>query len=278
MPSVLVGHENSAPIALHYEDHGDGPPVVLIHGWPLSGRSWEAQVSALVTAGHRVITYDRRGFGQSSQPWTGYDYDTLAADLNTLIDHLSITGVTLVGFSMGGGEVARYIGTYGTSRIAKAVLAAAVTPYLHRSDDHPDGAMDDATIAAMQGGVTADRIAFVDGFATDFFRAGERVDLVSEPFRAYQRDIASAASPQGTIDCIAAFGRTDFRADLAAFTIPTLVIHGDSDAIVPIEISGQRSHEAVAGSRLVVIEGGPHGINATHPAEFNGALIDFLHS
>ncbi|MBA2389987.1 MAG: alpha/beta hydrolase [Geodermatophilaceae bacterium] len=275
MATLTVGTDGP-PVELHYEDQGSGTPVVLIHGWPLSGRSWESQVPALVAAGHRVITYDRRGFGASSQPWDGYDYDTFAADLDALLRHLDLTGVALVGFSMGGGEVARYIGTYGTERVAKAVFAAAVPPYLYKSEDNPDGGLDDATIEAFEGGVKGDRLAFLDGFTKNFFAAGEATDLISEPQRLYARDIAAFASPKGTLDCIAAFGRTDFRADLAAITVPTLVIHGDSDAIVPFEVSGRRTHETVSGSELVLIEGAPHGCNATHAAEFNQALLAFL--
>ena len=275
MSTLQVGTENNAPIEIHYEDYGTGKPVVLIHGWPLSGRSWEAQVPALVEAGHRVITYDRRGFGASSQPWAGYDYDTFTADLKTLLDHLDLREATLVGFSMGGGEVVRYIATFGTDRVAKAVLAAAVPPYLYQADDNPDGALDDATIEQFQGGVTGDRLAFLDGFTTAFFSADGELK-VSEPQRLYARDIAAFASPKGTLDCITAFARTVFRGDVARVTVPTLVIHGDSDAVVPFEASGKRSHEAIAGSELVVIKGGPHAINATHVAEFNEALLAFL--
>jgi non-heme chloroperoxidase len=279
MARVQVGTENGTPVELHYSDQGSGAPVVLIHGWPLSGRSWENQVPALIEAGHRVITYDRRGFGDSSQPWSGYDYDTFAADLDVLLSHLDVSDATLVGFSMGGGEVARYIARYGTGRVAKAVFAAAVPPYLYLSDDNPDGGLDDATIEQFQGGVIGDRIAFLDGFTTNFFASGDRTDLISEPTRHYHRHIAEFASPKGTLDCITAFGRTDFRDDLAKLSdagIPTLVIHGDSDAIVPFEVSGKRTHETVKGAQLVVIEGGPHGLNATHPAEFNRALLDFV--
>ena len=276
MAFLQVGSENSTPVELYYEDHGSGSPVVLIHGWPLSSRSWENQVPALVDAGYRVITYDRRGFGWSSQPWGGYDYDTFAADLEALLAHLDLHDTTLVGFSMGGGEVARYISRYGTVRAAKAVLAAAVPPYLYQSDDNPEGGLDDATIQQFKDGVRGDRIAFLDGFTTDFFTAGDRSDLVSEPNRLYNREIAAFASPKGTLDCIDAFGRTDFRDDLAKIEVPTLVVHGDSDAIVPFEVSGKRSHEAVANGSLVLIERGPHGLNATHPEEFNRALLDFL--
>jgi len=275
MSTLQVGTENNAPIEIHYEDYGTGKPVVLIHGWPLSGRSWEAQIPALVEAGHRVITYDRRGFGASSQPWAGYDYDTFTADLKTLLDHLDLREATLVGFSMGGGEVVRYIATFGTDRVAKAVLASAVPPYLYKADDNPDGALDDATIEQFEAGVTGDRLAFLDGFTTTFFSAGDELK-VSEPQRLYARDIAAFASPKGTLDCITAFARTDFRGDVARVTVPTLVIHGDSDAVVPFEASGKRAHEAIAGSELVVIKGGPHAINATHVAEFNEALLAFL--
>ena len=276
MAFVEVDRENDAPVELYYEDVGSGKPVVLIHGWPLSGRSWENQVPALVQAGYRVITYDRRGFGKSSQPFTGYDYDTLARDLNTLVEHLDLTDMTLVGFSMGGGEVARYIGTYGTDRVAKAVLAAAVPPYLYKADDNPDGGLDDATIADFENGVKADRPAFFEDFSANFFSTEQGGLLVSEANRIYHRNIAWGASPKGTLDCIAAFGRTDFRNDLAKFDVPTLVIHGDSDGIVPFEVSGKRSVDAIDDASLTLIEGGPHGINATHADEFNKALIDFL--
>ncbi len=278
MPHITVGEHNGAPIHLYYEDHGAGTPVVLIHGWPLSLRSWENQVPALVEAGHRVIAYDRRGFGESSQPWDGYDYDTFAKDLDTLLTELDLRDVTLVGFSMGGGEVARYVATYGTERVAKAVFAGAVPPFLHKTGDNPDGGLDDATIEQFQAGIRDDRIAFVDQFLRDFFAVGDRTDLISEPQRHYALLIASLASPKGTLDCVAAFGRTDFRDDLAKFDLPTLVIHGDSDKIVPFEVSGRRTHEAIAGSRLALVEGAPHGFNATHAERFNSELLDFLAS
>ncbi len=277
MARITVGTENGAPIELHYTDVGSGKPVVLIHGWPLSGRTWENQVPALVDAGNRVITYDRRGFGQSTQPWEGYDYDTMAADLDKLLTELDLTEVTLVGFSMGGGEVARYIGTYGTGRITKAVLASAVPPFLYKSDDNPDGGLDDETIASFQAGVAGDRLAFLDDFSTNFFSVDGELE-VSEAQRQYALGIAAIASPKGTLDCIAAFARTDFRDDLAKFDVPTLVIHGDSDGIVPIEVSGKRSAETIADAQLHVVEGGPHGINASHPEEFNAALVKFVNA
>jgi len=273
-----VGTENSNTVELHVEDHGSGPPVVLIHGWPLSGRSWERQIGPLVDAGHRVVTYDRRGFGLSSQPWGGYDYDTFAADLEAVLTGLDLRDAALVGFSMGGGEVVRHIASHGTDRVSRAVLAAAVPPYLYRSDDNPDGGLDDATIQQFEDGVKTDRLAFLDGFTSQFFAAGDRTDLISEPQRVYARDIAAFASAKGTLDCIAAFGRTDFRDDLEKVTVPTLVIHGDSDGIVPFEVSGKRSHEALSDSHLALIEGAPHGLNVTHAEEFNAALLDFLSS
>ncbi len=278
MATLDIGTGNGAPVELYYEDHGVGKPVVLIHGWPLSGRSWEKQVPALVEAGYRVITYDRRGFGWSSQPWSGYDYNTFAADLHALIEHLDLRDATLVGFSMGGGEVVRYISTYGTDRISKAVLAGAVPPYLYKSADNPDGGLDDATIAQFQNGVKSDRIAFLDEFTRNFFAVGDRTDLVSEVQRVYNRDIAAFASPKGTLDCITAFACTDFRDDLAKLRVPTLIIHGDSDAIVPFPVSGKRSHATLPDSRLVLVEGAPHGFNLTHAEQFNTALLDFLDS
>ena len=276
MAKLTVDTQNGVPVEIYFEDQGAGKPVVLIHGWPLSGRSWEKQVPALVHAGYRVITYDRRGFGQSSQPFDGYNYDTFAADLNALLEHLDLRDAALVGFSMGGGEVVRYLSTYGTGRVSKAVLASAVPPFLYKSTDNPDGGLDDATIGQFESGVQSDRLAFLDFFTKGFFAAGEKTDLISEVQRIYNRDIAAFASPKGTLDCIAAFSRTDFRGDIAKITLPTLVIHGDSDGIVPFEVSGKRSHELIPGSQLVLINGGPHGVNATHPDEFNHGLIAFL--
>lgn len=276
MAMLKVGDGKDKAAELYYEDHGEGRPVVLIHGWPLSGGAWEKQVPALVAAGHRVITYDRRGFGKSSQPWEGYDYDTFADDLAALMEHLDLSDAALVGFSMGGGEVVRYVSKHGADRVTRAVLAAAVPPYLYKAPDNPDGGLDDATIKQFEDGVKADRFAFLDGFTTKFFQAGSRTDLVSEALRTNSRNIAASASPKGTLDCITAFGKTDFRKDLEKMTMPTLVIHGDSDGIVPFEVSGKRSHESLANSKLVLIKGGPHGVNVTHTDEFNAALIDFL--
>lgn len=278
MPRLNVGEDNGHPVEIYYEDFGSGQPVVLIHGWPLSGRSWEKQVPVLVAEGYRVITYDRRGFGASSQPWNGYDYDTFSADLHVLLEYLDLTNVTLVGFSMGGGEVARYLGRYGADRISKAVFAAAVPPYLYKSDENPEGGVDQATLDGFHNGIRGDRVAFVDGFVTNFFAVKGRTDLVSPQTRQYNADIAAFASAKGTLDCTTAFSTTDFRDDLKAFTVPTLVIHGDSDAIVPFEVSGKRTAEAIPDSKLVLVPDAPHGLNVTHAETFNAELLAFLHS
>ena len=275
MGKFAVGAENGLPIELHYTDQGDGQPVVLIHGWPLSGRSWESQVPALIEAGYRVVTYDRRGFGQSSQPWHGYDYDTLAADLAALVDHLDLRDAVLIGFSMGGGEVVRYLSRYGTERVSKVVLASAVPPYLYKSDDNPEGGVEEGLIDGMTSGITQDRMAFFDEFMDSFFSAG-KVRKVSPQQKAYSMSLLAVASPRATVECVHAFCRTDFREDLAKVTVPTLVIHGDSDNIVPIEVSGQRTAAGIPGSVLVVLEEGPHGILVSHPAEWNAAVLQFL--
>jgi pimeloyl-ACP methyl ester carboxylesterase len=279
MARVTVGEENGAPIELYYEDRGSGRPVVLVHGWPLSGRSWENQVPALVEAGYRVITYDRRGFGASSQTWDGYDYDTFVSDLHHLIEHLDLVDATLVGFSMGGGEVARYIGTYGGSeRVTRAVFASAIPPFLYKSAEHPEGAIDAATLSAFHDGIRTDRVAFTDGFVTNFFNVRGRTDLVSQQVHDYNQAIAAFASPKGTLDCTTAFTKTDFRGDLARFTLPTLIIHGDADAIVPIDSAGKLSAELIPNSKLVVLKDAPHGCNVTHADEFNAELLAFLRS
>lgn len=280
MPTITVPSATGPDVELHYEDAGSGAPVVLIHGWPLSGRSWEGQVPALVEAGHRVVTYDRRGFGQSSQPWDGYDYDTFAADLEAVLDALDLHDVTLIGFSMGGGELARYVSTYGQGRIAKLVFASAVPPYLYKSDDNPDGGVDDDLAAWFHDGIVGDRPAFLEEFVRMFFTAGKLSLLngpkVSDAQIAYNVAIAEMASPKGTLDCTVAFATTDFRDDLTKITVPTLVIHGDSDNTVPFEVSGARTHAAIAGSELVVIEGGPHGVTVSHKDEWNRHVLAFL--
>ena len=265
----------SSAVELHYEDTGGtGRPVVLIHGWPLSGKSWADQVPALTDAGYRVVTYDRRGFGESDKPAKGYDYDTFADDLASLLDGLDLRDVSLVGFSMGGGEVARYVGRHGVDRVHSVVFASAVPPFLLKSEDHPDGALDRETIAGMQDGLRQDPPAFFDEFTTGFFSAAGELK-VTEAQRQEALGLAAQADPDAAAECIAAWVE-DFREDLAKVSVPALVIHGDSDGTVPLEVSGQRTHELVAGSELHVVKDGPHGINVSHKDEFNRALLAFL--
>jgi non-heme chloroperoxidase len=275
MPYVTVGQENSGAIDLYYEDHGSGKPVVLIHGYPLSGRSWERQTLALLREGYRVVTYDRRGFGKSSQPATGYDYDTFAEDLHKLITKLDLHDVTLVGFSMGGGEVARYIGRYGTGRVSMAAILSGITPYLLKTAENP-GPLDQAAVREIQGAIAKDRPAFLTGWNHNFYNLdtmlGKRIS--EEVVRDSWND-AAGASPKATIDCPASW-LTDFRSDLTQFNVPTLVMHGDADRVLPISATGIRTHEAVTDSRLVVVAGAPHGMLATHADEVNQALIGFL--
>jgi non-heme chloroperoxidase len=275
MPYINVGQENSGKIDLYYEDHGSGKPVVLIHGWPLSGRSWEKQTSALLEAGYRVITYDRRGFGASSKPTFGYDYDTLAADLSEVLTTLDLRDAAIVGFSMGGGEVARYLGINGSERVSKAVFIAAIPPFLLKTSDNPEGA-DGALFEGIKKAIVADRPAFLSKFLSDFYNVdvlgGKRI---SEQVVQLSWNIAAGASPKGSLDCVSAW-LTDFRSDLKKINIPTLVIHGDADRILPIAITGKRTHEAVKGSRLVTVPGGPHGLIWTHAEIVNRELLDFL--
>ncbi|MER7072374.1 alpha/beta hydrolase [Terrabacter sp. NPDC000476] len=263
-------------VKIHVEDSGgDGRPVVLVHGWPLSGASWKEQVPALSDAGYRVVTYDRRGFGESDKPRGGYDYDTLTDDLGSLLEALDLRDVTLVGFSMGGGEVARYVTRHGEGRLRSVVFAAAVPPYLLRTEDNPEGPLTEAAAQEMEEGAKGDRDAFFDQFTTDFFSAGGTLK-VDEATRQEAIELCRQSDQRALLGCMEAFGTTDFRDDLAAITVPALVVHGDADAIVPFEGSGRRTHDALRGSELVVIADGPHGINASHPAEFNAALLDFL--
>ena len=271
MPEITANQ-----VSLHYTDsEGEGRPVVLIHGWPLSSASWSEQVPALTDAGYRVITSDRRGFGDSEKPESGYDYDTFAADLAGLLDGLDLTDASLVGFSMGGGEIARYIGQHGTDRLHSVVFAGAVPPYLLKTDDNPDGGLEESGVQEMEEGARTDRENFLDGFTTGFFTAGNELKVTEE-----QRQDAIAleqmARDEALVGCIDAFGRTDFRDDLTKVDIPTLVIHGDSDAIVPFEVSGKRTAETIPDSTLVVVQGAPHGFNVSHHEEFNSALLEFL--
>ena len=253
---------------------GEGRPVVLIHGWPLSGESWSEQVPALKDAGYRVVTYDRRGFGQSD-PGDGYDYDALAGDLDNVLSDLDLTDVTLVGFSMGGGEVARYVSRYGEDRLHSVVFAAAVPPYLLKTDDNPDGPLTEDAAKEMRSGLEEDRDAFFDEFTKQFFSAGDDLKVTDEQRQAAVT-LCQQSNQDAALGCMDAFGTTDFREDLTKIGVPTLIIHGDSDGIVPFEGSGKLTHAAVDGSELVVIEDAPHGLNVSHAEEFNAALLEFL--
>jgi non-heme chloroperoxidase len=274
VPFITVGKENSGNIDLYYEDHGHGPPVVLIHGFPLSGASWEKQAPVLVAGGHRVITYDRRGFGQSSKPFFGYEYDTLTEDLHKLITSLDLRDVTLVGFSMGGGEVARYLGKYGSDRVRKAVFISAITPFLLKTPDNPEG-LEAGLFAGIETAIIEARPSFLSQFFTDFFNVHTLGDRVSDDALRYNWNIAVAASPRATHECVSAW-LTDFREELKRIEVPTLVIHGDADRICPLPSSGKRMSKFVKDCRLRVINGGPHAIYWTHAAEVNRELLSFI--
>jgi non-heme chloroperoxidase len=277
MPFVSVGKENSGSIDLYYEDHGSGKPVVLIHGYPLSGASWEKQIPVLLDAGFRVITYDRRGFGNSSKPTTGYNYDTFAEDLHKLVKHLGLHDFSLVGFSMGGGEIARYFGRYGSKGVKKAVFISAVPPFLLKTQDNPEG-VDQAVFDGIQKAVVADRYAFFTEFFKNFFNTdlllGKRV---SEQTVHACWNLAASASATASYACVPTW-HEDFRKDLTRVDVPTLVIHGDADRIVPLSASGEKTAKLVKEARLVVVKDGPHCISWTHADEVNSALLDFLKS
>jgi non-heme chloroperoxidase len=275
MPYVSVGKENSGNIDLYYEDHGSGQPVLLIHGYPLSGASWEKQVPVLLGAGYRVITYDRRGFGKSSQPTTGYNYDTFVEDLHKLVKHLELRDFALVGFSMGGGEVARYLGKYGSKGVSKAVIISGVPPFLLKAPDNPEG-VDGSVFEGIQKAVAADRYAFF----TEFFKNFYNTDLllnkrVSEQAVQASWNLAAGASATASLACVPTW-HEDFRMDLNRIDVPVLVIHGDADRILPITASGPRTAKLIKGARLSVVKDGPHCITWTHADEVNTELVNFL--
>ena len=275
MGFINVGNENSSSIDLYYEDHGSGQPVILIHGFPLSGASWEKQTAALLAAGCRVITYDRRGFGKSSQPTTGYDYDTFAADLRAVVTKLELKNFALVGFSMGGGEVARYIGKYGSKGVSKAVFVAAIPPYLLKAPDNAEG-VELAVFQGIEKAIAADRFAFLTEFFKGFYSTktllGNRIS--EEAIRAHW-NVAAGASPAATLACVSTW-YTDFRQDIPRVDVPTRGIHGDQERIVPIAASAQKVAKSIKGARLVTIEGGPHGLLWTHADQVSRELVDFL--
>jgi non-heme chloroperoxidase len=275
MPAVTVGRENSADIEIHYEDHGTGQPVVLIHGYPLSGRAWDKQAPVLLEAGYRVITYDRRGFGQSSQPASGYDYDTFAADLNTLLEHLDLRDVVLAGHSMGTGEVTRYLGRYGSARVAKGVLVAPIPPYLLQAGDNPDG-VPQSLFDGFAEAARADTPAWMKGFLGNFYNiATLRGTLVSDEAFQASWNLAVTASATAAVACIGTW-TTDFRDDLPEIDVPILVIQGDADQVLPLDKTGKKLPGLIKDVQLVVIEGGPHAIPWTHADEVNTALLDFI--
>jgi non-heme chloroperoxidase len=275
MPYVTVGEENSGSIELYYEDHGSGQPVVLVHGFPLNGASWEKQVPVLLDAGYRVITYDRRGFGKSSQPTTGYDYDTFTADLTTLVDTLDLRDMILAGFSMGTGEVTRYLGTHGSERVVKAALLAPIPPFLLRTDDNPEGVPGEV-FDGLEQAIRDDRPAFLNSFLDDFNNVDVfRGTRISDQAWQQQFIVGVGASPIGTLRCVKSW-LTDFRADLPNIDVPVLVVHGTADRILPIDATARRLPGRIKDMRLIEVEGGPHNIGWTHPEDVNAALLDFL--
>ncbi len=276
MGLLEVGQENSTTIDLHYEDRGAGQPVVLIHGFPLSGRSWEKQAFALLDAGFRVITYDRRGFGDSSQPTTGYDYDTFAADLDRLMTELDLQDAILAGFSMGTGEVTRYLGTYGSERVSRAVLIGVVPPFLLKDDGNPEGALTQADVDGLVSAIRTDRLAYLSAFYADFYNLDELLGTrISDEVVRDSWNVAAGASPVATAACPPTW-ITDFRGDLPKIDVPTLVVHGTADRILPIDATARRLPELIADCRLVEIDGAPHGMLWTHADEVNDALLAFV--
>jgi non-heme chloroperoxidase len=275
VPYITVGSENSAAVQIYYEDLGAGQPVVLIHGFPLSGRSWEKQSLALLAAGYRVITYDRRGFGRSSQPSSGYDYDTFAQDLQHLLTSLDLRDVVLVGMSMGGGEVARYLGRYGSGRVAKAAIISGVPPFLLQTPDNPDG-VDKSVFDGILRDIAADRLAYQSKFLADFYNLDTFLGTrISDEVVRDSWNTAAGASPTATAACVPTW-YTDFRDDLPRIDVPVLVMHGDADRILPIGATGMKTHQAIEDSRFVVVPGAPHGLLWTHAEQVNAELLDFL--
>ncbi|MEU7997019.1 alpha/beta hydrolase [Micromonospora sp. NPDC049060] len=275
MPFITVGTENSAPVDLYYEDHGSGQPIVLIHGFPFNGATWEKQVGPLLAAGYRTITYDRRGFGSSAQPASGYDYDTFAADLDVLMTELDLRNAILVGHSMGTGEVTRYLGVYGSQRVDRAVLLAPLAPFLLKTSDDPEG-VEKSLFQGFQQAIIDDRFAYLTTFCEAFFNYQENKGrLVSEEaFRAHW-EIGARASAKGTHDSVDAW-QTDFRGDVSRIDVPVLIVQGDADAVLPYPATGQRLQPMLPGSQLVTLKGAPHGIPWTNAAEVNRSIMDFI--
>ncbi|MDO6414207.1 alpha/beta hydrolase [Sphingomonas sp. BIUV-7] len=262
---------------VYYKDWGTGPAVFFSHGWPLSADMWEQQMMFLGLKGYRVLAHDRRGFGRSSQPWSGYDYDTFADDIALILEEAKVEQVTLVGFSMGGGDVARYISRYKGARVEKACLTSAVTPYFIKADDNPDGAPPEI-FDGIRNGLLADRPQFLDAFNSLFYGTNKNPDAVSPGVLKQTLQIALAGGIKGTYDCVGAFSESDFRPDMAAFTMPTLIVHGDADQVVPIAPTGAAAHKLIPHSTFKVYEGAPHALVVTHKDRYNADLLEFLQS
>ncbi len=271
----ITNKKAKEPVDIFYEDYGNGQPVILIHGWPLSRKSWEQQVWKIVEEGFRCISYDRRGFGISSQPWDDYDYSTLASDLYTLIEGLDLEDAIIVGFSMGGGEVVRYLTDYGANKIAKAALISSIIPLVKKKDDNPDGVPQDA-LNDIKESLQKDRVGFLKEFGKGFYNYDKNKDRVSEAQLDYDFTIASFASPRATIQTALAWMDTDFRSELKNVTVPTLIVHGDADETVPQATSADQAAKGIADNTYEVIQGAPHGLNVTHADELNRILISFL--
>jgi non-heme chloroperoxidase len=275
MPYVTVGTENSRDVEIYYEDHGTGQPVVLIHGYPLNGHSWERQEGVLLEAGYRVITYDRRGFGQSSKPASGFDYDTFAADLNALLEHLDVTDAVLGGFSMGTGEVTRYLASYGSARVARAVLIGVIPPFVLKTADNPEG-VDGQVFEGIKAAIIKDRYAYFGDFFDNFYNTDTFApDRVSDRALEASFQVAVTSSPFATYACVDTW-LTDFRGDLPKIDVPTLVIHGTADRILPYDATAKRLPGLITDLQVVPVEGGPHNIGWTHPDEVNTAILEFL--
>jgi non-heme chloroperoxidase len=275
MALITVGKENSTNIDLYYEDVGSGQPVVLVHGYPLDGHSWERQTKALLDAGYRVITYDRRGFGQSSQPTTGHDYDTYAADLNELLEQLEIEDIVLGGFSMGTGEVARYLGTYGSDRVEKAVLFGTIPPFLLKTEDNPEG-VDGSVFDGIKKQAVKDRYVWFKQFFDDFYNVDKLApDRISEQAWQASFNVACMMSAYASVVCVDAW-LTDFRDDLPKIDVPTLILHGTEDRILPFDATAKRVPDLIDDVKLVPVDGGPHNIGWTHPEVVNPILLAFL--
>ncbi len=275
MPFINSAQNNNEPVKIYYEDYGKGKPVVFIHGWPLSGSMWEYQITQLPQHGLRCIAYDRRGFGKSDRPFDGYDYNSLAGDLKSLLDELDLNDVTLVGFSMGGGEIAKYFSLFGGARVAKVVMVSAVVPYMLKAEDNPDGVPQEE-FDKMSKAMIADRPAFMENFNKDFFGASLVNHPVSAPFLANSLTKVMDASPIAILQCAKSFSSTDFRKDVIKINVPTLIIHGDEDKTVPIKATGEKTAQMISGSKYIVYEGAPHGLWFTDKDKLNQDLLDFI--